>query len=81
VNAVVPPDRVLATAIEFAERVALNGPLGVTATKELVRLSVSDAGRAADRQLELQSLVFNSEDAREGATAFVERRAPVWKGR
>jgi len=81
VNAVVAPDQVLATALEFADRIAANGPLGVAATKELVRLGVSDATRAAERLRELQPVVFNSDDAKEGATAFVERRAPVWKGR
>ena len=30
---------------------------------------------------DLVGSVFSSDDAREGATAFVERRAPVWKGR
>jgi enoyl-CoA hydratase/carnithine racemase len=81
VNAVVEPDQVLATALHLAERIAANGPLGVAATKELVRLNVSDSRRAAERAKELQPLVFNSEDAKEGATAFVEKRAAVWRGR
>ena len=77
VNAVVPPEEVLPTALGFAERIAANGPLGVAATKELVRLGVTDAARATERLRELQPVVFGSEDAREGATAFVERRAPA----
>ena len=80
VNAVVPPDEVLPRALALAERIAANGPLGVRAVKELVRLGISDPARARERQREWQDVVFSSEDAKEGATAFVEKRAPVWRG-
>jgi enoyl-CoA hydratase/carnithine racemase len=81
VNAVVPPGEVLAVALDYAERIAANGPLAVAAIKELVRLGVADAARAADRLRELQPQVFESEDAKEGAMAFIEKRPPVWRGR
>jgi enoyl-CoA hydratase/carnithine racemase len=81
VNVVVAPDQVLPTALDYAERIAANGPLGVAATKELVRLGVTDHARALERRAELQQSVFSSQDAREGATAFVEKRLPVWQGR
>ena len=51
------------------------------AIKELVRLAVADMARARARHDEWQPIVFGSEDAREGALAFVEKRTPVWKGR
>lgn len=81
VNAVVEPDKVVPTAVALAERIAENGPLGVAATKELVRLHVTDRSRVAARLAEWQSTVFTSDDAKEGAMAFVEKRPPVWHGR
>jgi enoyl-CoA hydratase/carnithine racemase len=81
VNRVVPPGDVLAAAIATAERIAANGPLAIAATKELVRLSASVDPRAAERLDEWRAIVFNSQDAKEGATAFIEKREPRWQGR
>jgi enoyl-CoA hydratase/carnithine racemase len=82
VNAVVPAASVLDRALEFAERIAANGPLGVQASKRLVRMAAFEPlADVRNVHAELQRSVFGSEDAREGAAAFVERRAPVWSGR
>ena len=69
-------------ALELAETIAANGPLALAATKRIMVESADwpDA-EYFDRQREIIEPVFNSEDAREGATAFAERRDPVWKGR
>ena len=80
VNQVVPADQVLDAALALAERIARNGPLALQATKELVRLAATDADKAWERQAEWQPKVFGSEDAKEGATAFIEKRDPVWQG-
>jgi enoyl-CoA hydratase len=82
INRVVAPQQVLPEALALAERITANGPLGVQATKELMRLAAGATLREAEaRQATLQPRVFGSEDAREGSLAFVERRAPNWKGR
>ncbi|HXY94121.1 MAG TPA: crotonase/enoyl-CoA hydratase family protein [Acidimicrobiia bacterium] len=82
VNRVVPPDRVLDEALALADRIAANGPLAVRATKQLMRDAL-DASRDEiwARQTEVAQMVFGSEDAREGARAFVEKRPPNWSGR
>ncbi len=81
VNAVVAPDEVMATALALAERIAANAPLGVAAVKELVLLAAARSPETQQRLDHWREVVFNSEDAKEGATAFVERRDPVWRGR
>jgi enoyl-CoA hydratase/carnithine racemase len=82
VNRVSAPADVLATALDLADRVAANGPLAVTAIKRLVRAA---ANQPADEvwaiQDELQPRVFGSDDAKEGAAAFLEKRPPVWRNR
>lgn len=80
VNCVASPDAVLDTAIDLATRIAANAPLAIAASRELMRLSVTDPVAAAARQQEWESRVFTSGDAREGATAFVEKRDPIWTG-
>jgi enoyl-CoA hydratase len=82
INAVAPADAVLQRALDLAGRIAANGPLGVQASKRLVRMAAFEPlAEVRKVHAELQQSVFASEDAREGATAFVERRAPVWSGR
>jgi enoyl-CoA hydratase len=81
VNSVVSPEKVLDAAVDLADRIAANGPLGIAAVKELVRLAVTDPARVAERSEYWQPTVFGSEDAKEGAVAFMQKRPPVWKGR
>jgi enoyl-CoA hydratase/carnithine racemase len=81
INRVVPPGEVLDAAVALAERIARNGPLALQATKEMVRAASTDLARAKRLAAEWQPKVFGSEDAKEGATAFIEKRDPVWTGR
>jgi enoyl-CoA hydratase len=81
VNEVVAKDQVLDAAFALAERIARNGPLALQATKELVRLAATDMDKAYEKQAEWQPKVFGSADAKEGATAFIEKRDPIWTGK
>jgi enoyl-CoA hydratase len=82
VNRVVDEGAALDAAVELASLIAANGPLAVAATKEIVQSAPSWApDEMWARQDEVIAPVFISEDAREGSTAFAERRPPVWRGR
>jgi enoyl-CoA hydratase/carnithine racemase len=81
INQVVPPADVLDAAVALAERIARNGPLALQATKQMVRTASTDLEHARVLAAEWQPKVFGSDDAKEGATAFIEKRDPVWKGR
>lgn len=69
-------------AKELAARIAENGPLAVRVSKQIIRESRGwPMGERYKRQAELIAPVFVSEDAREGAAAFAEKRKPDWKGK
>jgi enoyl-CoA hydratase len=81
-NEVVAPDEVLPAAFRWAERILANGPLAVRATKESVVRGMKGTLRDAYQiEQELSTMVFQSEDAREGPRAFAEKRPPRWKNR
>ena len=80
VNRVVD-DPAIDGAKELARRIAENGPLAVAATKQVVRNSFlwSD-DEMWDKQQAILGNLFATNDAREGATAFAEKRKPNWTG-
>ena len=82
VNRLTPEGGALDGALELAATIAANGPLAVAVTKQIAR-SAPDwtLEEGWKKQSELMAPVFVSEDAMEGATAFAEKRPPVWKGR
>lgn len=82
VNRVVGEGQALAGALELAERMVANGPLALAATKEVASKTMDwSADLAWRRQEQILAPVYASEDAREGARAFAEKRPPVWTGR
>ena len=81
VNRLVPDGAALAGALALAEVIAANGPLAVAVTKQIARAQADwTVAEGWQRQEELYKPVFDSTDAREGAAAFAEKRAPVWRG-
>jgi enoyl-CoA hydratase len=81
VNRLTDPGEALAGALELARKITANGPLAVRVTKQIVANGGDwPAEERWTRQSELLKPVMTSKDAREGATAFAEKRPPVWTG-
>lgn len=84
INAVVPAEKLLATAFELADAINGNAPLAVQATKRLARGIDDDTvpGEDADwaRNTRETRRLMSSADAMEGLRAFAEKRAPRWTG-
>ncbi len=85
VNQVVPLDGLLDAAFALAERITVNAPLSVQASKRIA-LGIEDGRLPGDdpqwaRNARETKAVFTSEDAKEGPKAFAEKRPPVWKAR
>ena len=82
VNRVTPGGGALDGARELGAQITANSPLSVAMTKRIVTESDSwPPDEVWDRQRGLVESVLASQDAREGAAAFAEKRAAVWTGR
>ena len=81
VNRLTEPGQALDAALELAQAVAANAPLSLIASKRVVRESADwPQAEMFQRQAVITAPVFASQDAREGAAAFAEKRKPAWKG-
>jgi enoyl-CoA hydratase/carnithine racemase len=81
VSEIVEPDQLVTHATELAARIARGGPLALAYAKEAVRrgseLPLADGLRL---EADLATLLVSTDDRREGANAFAERRPPVYRG-
>jgi enoyl-CoA hydratase len=81
VNVLAEPGEALNEAIALAEKITANGPLAVAATKRII---VESRGWGPEtmfaEQMQILMPVFASNDAKEGAVAFAEKRPPRWTG-
>lgn len=81
-NRVVAPAEVMDTALDLADRIARNGPLAVQAVRRSARACLGHPeAEALAMERAFAAPVFASEDAREGPRAFIEKRAPAYRGR
>jgi enoyl-CoA hydratase len=79
INRLTPEGGALAGAKALAAAIAANGPLAVAASKKIMREALEwKASEAMTLQRPMIEPVFASKDAKEGATAFAEKRKPVW---
>jgi enoyl-CoA hydratase/carnithine racemase len=82
VTSVVTPERLLAETRTVADRILAKGPLAVRLAKLVVRTGM-DADQRTGQVVErlAQSLLYTTDDKREGAAAFLEKRTPDFRGR
>ena len=81
ISRLVTPGQALANARPLAVQIGRNAPLALAATKRIVVESADwPLAEQFTRQAEIAGPVFFSADATEGAAAFAEKRAPVWRG-
>lgn len=83
VNKTVPHENLIPAAIEMAVKIASNPPLAVAAHKQALLRSMveTDIIQQMKLEVELQDKLLNTEDFQEAATAFLEKRDPIFKGR
>ncbi len=80
VNRLAPPDAIAATVRDLAATIASNAPLTIRATKEMVRRVLAHRRLPTGADADIVELCYTSADFREGVTAFVAKRKPVWSG-
>jgi 2-(1,2-epoxy-1,2-dihydrophenyl)acetyl-CoA isomerase len=80
-NRVVPADQLMEEAMALANELVGKAPLSLRYAKQTVNAAMTESlDQTISTEARFQKLCLNSEDAREGAIAFMQKRAPVFKG-
>ncbi|HBP62753.1 MAG TPA: crotonase [Desulfosporosinus sp.] len=81
VNHVYPSDKLLEEALKLANRIAGRAPVGVQLSKSAIQRGINmDLDSAQDYEAAVFALTFSTRDQKEGCSAFLERRKPVFEG-
>jgi 2-(1,2-epoxy-1,2-dihydrophenyl)acetyl-CoA isomerase len=81
-NRVVPADLLLAETLSWAQEVAGKAPLSLRYAKQALNAAIEESlSDTISGEAKLQHICITSDDAQEGVVAFMQKRAPVWKGR
>ena len=82
VNRVVPLDKLMEAVNEFIEKIKSKSPIVIAAAKEAINASLEmPLSEGLKYEMQIFAQLFSTEDQKEGARAFFEKRKPVWKGR
>ena len=82
VSRVLPPEELMPATLELARKIASGPPIAIRLAKRAIyRNAESDLRSALEFETFAQNACFDTEDAREGIRAFVDKRTPVFRGR
>jgi len=80
INAVIPADALLETVKELAKKICAAGPTAVRVAKTVINRGIdSPMMTAQSYEMEAFSILFSTDEAKEGMTAFLEKRKPKWE--